>query len=375
MKKALAILLVLALVMIPLAACNDTTTPDNNSPPPANSPDNKPADSPDNSSGGNTGGDTGNQPATPGDKPIGDGLKAAMILAGPISDPGFNGPAYEGLVRMKDELGYEISYAESVAPADYENVFRTYAQQGYDIIFAHGAQFLETAILVGDEFPDTWFAVSSGFGSNGVNVSGWNLNTYDVGFLAGALMAQMTTTKQIGMVSGPEIPPIIMMYESMIAGAAYIDPEVVVQNVFTGDHVDSAQCREAAIALLDSGCDILSSTAGVGSPGAIAACAERGFYFVGTSADWSPVDPTTVLNSVFTDWGGAALLTAELFAKGEIVPMPYMNGIAEGAVYFTGWGELESVVPESVKASINDIMEGVASGSIDIGALVAALSS
>lgn len=356
MKKTLAILLVLLLVVLPLAACTNTGAPEPT--PPPSTPD----------SG------TTPEPTPEPEKLPGEGLKAAMLLPGPISDIGFSGPAYQGLLRIESELGYEISYTESVAAADYENVFRTYASEGYNIIFAHGAQFLETAMLVAEDFPDTWFAVSSGFGTNEKNVSGWNLSSYDVGFMAGALMAQLTKTNKIGMVSGAELPPIAMIYDGMRAGAAYINPDVQVQNVYTSSTADMAQCKEAAVALLDSGCDLLSSSAGVGSPGVIAACAESGKYFVGTSADWSSVDPNTVLNSILTDWGEAAVGTARLFAQGELQPRPYMNGIAEGAVHFVEYGAAAStVIPADVLTRMDQIIADLKDGKININDLVAAL--
>lgn len=342
MKKTLALLLVLMLTILSLAACAPSSgTPDS-------------------------------EPESP--ELIGAGLKAAMILPGPISDIGYNGPAYEGLLRMESELGYEISYAESVAAADYENVFRTYAQEGYNIIFAHGAQFLETAMLVAEDFPDTWFAVSSAFGTNEKNVSGWNLSTHDVGFLTGALMGMVTESNKIGMVSGAELPPLVMIYNGMRAGAAYINPDIEVSNVFTGNTADSAQCKEAAIALLGNGCDLISSTAGVGSPGVIAACDEAGKLFVGTSSDWSSVDVDTVLNSVVTDWGSAAFVSAELYAKGELQPRPYMNGIAEGAVYFVDYtDEVLDKIAEDVVARMEEIIADILSGEISIKDEVAAL--
>lgn len=359
MKKTLAILLVLVLAVLPLAACADTSTPSESTPPPSTP----------------NGGTPGTpEPVDEPDPLIGEGLKAAMILPGPISDIGFSGPAYQGLLRIESELGYEISYTESVAAADYENVFRTYASEGYDIIFAHGAQFLETAMLVAENFPDTWFAISSGFGTNEKNISGWNLSSYDVGFMAGALMAQMTQTNKIGIVSGAELPPIAMIYDGMRVGAAYINPDIQVQNVYTAATADMAQCKEAAVALLDSGCDLLSSSAGVGSPGVIAACAEAGKYFVGTSADWSSIDPSTVLNSVLTDWGEAAVASARLFAQGELQPRPYMNGIAEGAVHFVDYGEEAlKVIPADVLARMDQIIADLQAGKININEMVAAL--
>lgn len=305
---------------------------------------------------------------------IGEGLKAAMLLPGPISDIGYNGPAYEGLLRIESELAYEISYAESVDPADYENVLRTYAQEGYNLIFAHGNQFLETVTIVAEEFPDTWFAVTSAFTTNEKNISGMNLSSHDVGFLSGALMAQMPDVDKIGMVSGAEIPPLVMIYDGLRAGAAYINPEVEIANVYTDARADMAACKEAAVALLDSGSDILSTTAGTGAPGVISAAADAGKYFVGNSSDWSSVDPETVLNSVITDWGSAVVNTATLYAKGELQPIPYMNGIVEGAVYFLEYGEhaLE-VIPEEVLSRMDTIIEDIKAGKIIIADEVAAL--
>ena len=50
--------------------------------------------------------DSGSEPAP---------LKAALLTSGPVNDGGWNTQAYEGLLMLKDELGYEIAFTENAA--------------------------------------------------------------------------------------------------------------------------------------------------------------------------------------------------------------------------------------------------------------------
>lgn len=72
-------------------------------------------------------------------------LKVALITEGPVSDAGWNASAYDGLIAIQTELGAEISNLETKSPSEYEEGMRSYASQGYDIIFAHGFQFQDAA--------------------------------------------------------------------------------------------------------------------------------------------------------------------------------------------------------------------------------------
>ena len=80
----------------------------------------------------------------------------ALILPGVITDQSWSQLAYEALEDLKDE-GYDTAYTESVTAADAETVFRTYADQGYDLIIGHGSEFTEAAVTVAGDYPDTYF--------------------------------------------------------------------------------------------------------------------------------------------------------------------------------------------------------------------------
>ncbi|NLC90030.1 MAG: hypothetical protein GX681_08230, partial [Clostridiaceae bacterium] len=91
-KKAIALILVLMLVVTTLFACNDPSSGPGTTPE-ATEPKTEPAAS---EPAASEPGETEPGPAET-EEPglIGEGLKAAMILPGPISDIGFSGPAYD----------------------------------------------------------------------------------------------------------------------------------------------------------------------------------------------------------------------------------------------------------------------------------------
>src|SRR5258706_14567588 len=59
------------------------------------------------------------------------GFKGALLNPGPISDAGWNASAYDGLLAIRDQLGAEVSQAETKTPPEFDQAFRDYARRGY----------------------------------------------------------------------------------------------------------------------------------------------------------------------------------------------------------------------------------------------------
>src|SRR4051812_27595765 len=68
-------------------------------------------------------------------------FRVALLTPGPISDQSWNGGAYQGLLRIRDSLGAEISHIQTKTPAEFEENFRQYGAQGYAVVFGHGFEF------------------------------------------------------------------------------------------------------------------------------------------------------------------------------------------------------------------------------------------
>ena len=89
-------------------------------------------------------------------------FRVALLTPGSISDQSWNGGAYRGLLRIRDSLGAKISHIETKTPAEFEENFRQYGNQGYDLVFGHGFEFQEAAKAVAPSYPKTQYVVTSG---------------------------------------------------------------------------------------------------------------------------------------------------------------------------------------------------------------------
>src|SRR6476646_3821579 len=131
-------------------------------------------------------------------------FKVALLTPGPISDHSWNGGAYDGLLRIRDSLGASISHIETKTPAEFEENFRQYGAQGYDLVFGHGFEFQDAALRVGPDFPKTIYVATSGDHAAG-NVAGMVFAFEDPSYLAGLVAGSMTKTGIVGPIGGTEI--------------------------------------------------------------------------------------------------------------------------------------------------------------------------
>src|SRR5579862_3488890 len=80
-------------------------------------------------------------------------FKVALLTPGPVSDQAWNAAAYQGLLRIKDSLGADISNVQTKTPAEFEENFRQYGAQGYNVIFANGFEYQDAVQRVAPDYP------------------------------------------------------------------------------------------------------------------------------------------------------------------------------------------------------------------------------
>src|SRR3954464_9358429 len=130
-------------------------------------------------------------------------FKVALLTPGAISDQSWNGGAYQGLLRIRDSLGAQISHIQTRTPAEFEEQFRQYGSQGYNLVFGHGFEFQDAAKRVGPDFPKTIYVTTSG-STSGTNVAGIEFAFSDASYLAGMVAGRMTRTNVLGVIGGTE---------------------------------------------------------------------------------------------------------------------------------------------------------------------------
>jgi len=139
-------------------------------------------------------------------------MRVGLITPGSVADAAWNSGAYAGLQRIHDSLGLAISHVEARTPAEQDEALRTYAEQGYDLVFAHGFEFQGPAERVSAEYSKTVFIVTSGSRAHG-NVAPLIFRLEEASYLAGMVAGGLTRTNVLGFIGGIELPPIEAAYQ------------------------------------------------------------------------------------------------------------------------------------------------------------------
>ncbi|MEI7883738.1 MAG: BMP family protein [Clostridia bacterium] len=265
-------------------------------------------------------------------------LKAALLMSGVINDGGWNQSAYEGLVKLQDELGYEIAFTEKVQQADQANIMRDYAKKGFNLIVGHGFEYGDALTAVAAEYPDVKFAqVGGGAGGTQPNItSGFTIGS-DIGYLAGILAGKITKVNKIGFVGAMEIPTIVEAVDYFEAALKTTNPTATVTRAYTGSWDDINKGKEAALAQIAAGCDVLMGIGDACDAGAIQACQEKGVKFIGFAGEFNKLAPETVVTSYNQDIRILMMIFGNMVKDNKFVAEAASYGIVEGVNLSATW--------------------------------------
>ena len=292
------------------------------------------------------------------------GLRVGLITPGSIADAAWNSGAYAGLQRIHDSLGLAISHVEARTPAEQDEALRTYAAQGYDLVFAHGFEFQGPAERVSGQYPHTIFIVTSGARAQG-NVAPLIFRLEEASYLAGMVAGGLTRTNLLGFVGGIELPPIKAAYEGWVNGAKAVNPKIRSREIYLNSFDDAAAGREAALALIRVGADMFHHNADAAALGLFQAAKESpGVYVFGSNADQTSLAPERVVGSAVIDLPRAFLLVAQEVKSGTFKPKVEAFGLASGVVRYVSNPGLDSLVPAALKARVKAAADSIAAGTL-----------
>lgn len=289
-------------------------------------------------------------------------LRVALVLPGSISDQSFNAAAYDGLMAIRDELGADVSYSEAVPVAEFDETYRSYSEKGYDIIIGHGFEFGEPAAKIAPEFPKIYYLVTNG------NVSGPNVASLEplfeeAAYLAGAVAGYMTKSNKVGAVGGMEFPIIVRGIEAFGAGAKAVNPAVVATTAYIGTLDDVAKGKEAALAQISTGVDVVFHIADAAGVGVIQACQEKGVYAVGFGGDQNSLAPQTVLTTFSVSYKALMVEAVRKIQQGKFEGTIQKYGLAVKAVDLAPY---HGLVPDSVAQKVEQLRQDIIAGKVQV---------
>jgi len=302
-------------------------------------------------------------------------LKVALLTPGPISDKSWNGGAYDGLLRIRDSLGARISHIQTRTPAEFEENFRQYGAQGFDIVFGHGFEFQDAAARVAPGYPRTVYVTTSGT-RTARNVAGVSFAFEEASYLAGMVAARMTRTNILGVIGGTELPPVKRSFAAFEQGARAANPKIKVIVSYIGNWDDISAGKEQAIAQISRNVDIIFQNADAAGLGVFQAVREaKNVWVIGSNADQNSIAPAQTLGSVVIDLPRAFLLVARTAGEIGFTGKVFSLGLDDGVVRWVTNPQLEKTIPESVRMTVDSASRAMTAGTFKSPLLPDSMSS
>lgn len=304
------------------------------------------------------------QSAAPTAAPAGEeqaSKKVAMVLPGLKTDEAFNQYTYEGMMRAAEEFNFETAFREEVKQDEQIEIIRQFAQQGYDIIIGQGGQFGEALQTVAKEFPDQEFVFSVATDTGGVpNLTAATVSYSHAGYIGGVMACSVTKSNKVAMITGEWYDPHKQMLASFEKGAQTCGKEVEVTSVATGSWSDVNKAREASLALIADGYDVLYPVLDSAFVGVLTAAQDSdGVLVVGAVTDMAAVAPEVVVGSTVFNWNELGYQEA----AGMLVDGgSHVLGLAENGISIV----TNDLLSAEGKAAVEAAIKSVSAGEIDI---------
>jgi basic membrane protein A len=351
MKKFLALLMSLLMVMALLASC-----------------------------GGSGSSDSGEAEESGGDE--GKTVKVGLVCIGDENDQGYTYNFIRGKEAATEALAAEGINVEWVVKYNIgedsgcEDANIELAEEGCAVIFNNSYGHESFMLKVAPEYPDIQFvgctsAVSCTDGLDNTHNAFANIyeGRYCAGVVAGMKLQQMIdegkiTPEQavIGYVGAFPYAEVVSGYTSYFLGARSVCPSATMKVQYVGSWSDATEEGNAAAALCDQGCVLISQHADNTTEATTAQ--EKGAFHTGYNNDMTNVAPEASLISTRIDWSPYFQYAIKAVMNGEELAQDWSKGFADGAVAMTDLNE--AIAAPGTAEKLKETEDAIKSGSLQV---------
>jgi basic membrane protein A len=304
-------------------------------------------------------------------------FKVGLLCSGSTTDGGWNQLAKEGADSLKASIGAQVSIEQKVTADKAGDEMRAYAADGYDLVIAHGYEFLTAAAEAAAAGGTTRLAVSGADEARpGIVSIDFDLSqaSYEVGILA----ARLSKTGKLAFIGGSKIPSVLACYRGFLAGAHSVRADASVRDVYT-DWDQPEKSKAQAEALFHEGFDAVFHDVDAASRGIFEAVKEHNdvpgtqpVWVFGSCADqnanpicaqWTPASAVIRLDRTF-------LALAKSIQDKTFKPGVVKENLARGTCVLSLNQALlaNHTIPASVKDELAIADQKLISGAITIPA-------
>jgi basic membrane protein A len=286
--------------------------------------------------------------------------KVGGIFFGEVKVGNFEPTGYAGFTAMVKKYGFSSETAEGVAFEKAKEALSDFGNRGFDLVVAHSSAYQSAILEVAPKFPKTWFIVMVDGDSTGnlPNVAVYRFSTYEVLYLSGAVAGLMTKSNKIGVVGAIPLPGIRSEMAGLIDGAKAVNPNLQAEAIWINSFTDAAKAKEASLAMIGRGADIVGHVCDSAGEGIFQAAREKKLKAIGAFADEGLTNPDVVLTSgsynEILSWD----LVGKGLSDGSLAPKIVSGGLKEGWLVQGGYHDVPKDVQDKVAALASDIISG-----------------
>ncbi len=301
--------------------------------------------------------------------PSGPTLKVAAILPGFANDADYNTLGYLALSALHNQTGVVTAYAENVAVPDAGTKMEQYIGNGYNVIWAHGAQF-NTAIGLDNKsnglaakYPAVTFIAETDAPVTGQRSNVWIIDrNFPIGYYAiGAAAALATTTGKIAYIGGVQLPFSNAEANAAIQAAKSVNSSVQVYRYWSNNFNDPVGAQTQAQSMIGLGIDVIMSSTNLGVFGIMKAVNGTSVLITTKYTDKSSYAPRNYITSYEYDFSVALRYVYDAIVAGNdngYYKIPFGTSTSAGGFIQLPLHNVASTVNDRVTTIVNQLAAG-----------------
>ncbi|MGN8644611.1 BMP family ABC transporter substrate-binding protein [Gracilibacillus sp. HCP3S3_G5_1] len=252
--------------------------------------------------------------------------RVGMLIEHTIHDQNWGSKGYRGLLDIQEELNIDIYFREGVQTQQQVNIaVEEFANQGVQVIIGHSSNFGEYFERLQSSYPDIQFLYVNG-GYSAENLISLNFNSLAMGFFAGMVAGEMTSTNRVGIIAAYEWQPEV---EGFYEGALHQNADVTVDIQYVYDWDEKDLAMEHYQKMIEQNIDIIYPAGDAYSVAVVESAMNDGIFSIGYVNDQQPIGGNSVLTSTIQHIDKLYVYAVEQLQKGNL----------EGGIYNFGFEE------------------------------------
>ena len=292
-------------------------------------------------------------------------LRAAVVTPSAENDLAFSQSIVDALHRMEDAgLLSEVAITPGTFIVEDAGVaLRNYAEDGYDLVIAHGSQYGGLLEEIAPAFPDTAFAWGTSVETFGQpNISAYTTRSDQGGYAMGLAAAVIAGGSPVGIVGPIEVGDAKLFVDGFRAGVEAGGGTA--NSVYTDSFADVQLAAEAAQSFIDNGHAVLTGTAQM-TVGAIGVARENGIPWFGTQSNQTSVGPEVVVANQVYKWDVVLDDLVRDIQGGSMGGSAYTIDFSNGGLVIEYNDAYD--LPADARAAIDGAVAGFTDGSLSTG--------